>query len=93
MKNLLIISGLVISLSFFSCTNSEKVAEINNPVDNIELSSDIMTPEVLWSFGRVSGVEISPDHKTMLFGVSFYDVEKTGVTAKYLPCLLKEVKR
>ncbi|MCB2196587.1 MAG: S9 family peptidase [Bacteroidetes bacterium] len=76
MKNLLIISGLVISLSFFSCTNSEKVAEINNPVDNIELSSDIMTPEVLWSFGRVSGVEISPDHKTMLFGVSFYDVEK-----------------
>lgn len=76
MKNLQIISGLIISLSFFSCTNSEKVADINNPVDSIELSSDIMTPEVLWSFGRVSGVEISPDHKTMLFGVSFYDIEK-----------------
>lgn len=75
MKKILIISGLAVTLSFLSCTNKEKVADIKNPVDNIELSSDIMTPEVLWSFGRVSGVEISPDHKTMLFGVSFYDVE------------------
>ena len=75
MKNFLFISGIVISVIVSSCS-TEQVTEINNPVDQIELSSDIMTPEVLWSFGRVSGVEISPDHSTLLFGVSFYNIEE-----------------
>jgi len=39
-----------------------------------KLDSDIMTPEVLWSFGRISGVEISPDKKTILYGVTYYSV-------------------
>ena len=34
-----------------------------------------MTPEALWSFGRVSGVRISPDDRQILFSSSFYDVE------------------
>ena len=27
----------------------------------IKLSSDVMTPEVLWSFGRIGNVSVSPD--------------------------------
>jgi hypothetical protein len=33
-----------------------------------------MTPETLWEFGRVSDVQVSPDGKTLLFGVTTYDV-------------------
>ncbi|MBE0647903.1 MAG: S9 family peptidase [Bacteroidales bacterium] len=43
---------------------------------NLTLTSDLMTPEVLWSFGRVSGPEVSPDGKTILYGVSYYSIEQ-----------------
>ncbi len=36
------------------------------------LKSDRLTPEVLWSFGRLSDVQLSPDGKTILYGVSYY---------------------
>lgn len=29
--------------------------------DKIKLESDVMTPEVLWSFGRIGNVNVSPD--------------------------------
>ncbi|MCK5021908.1 MAG: PD40 domain-containing protein, partial [Candidatus Pacebacteria bacterium] len=69
---------IIAFIFILSSCNTEKVqkSEINNPVDNIQLTSDIMTPEVLWSFGRVSGVEVSPDNESVLFGVSFYNMEE-----------------
>lgn len=42
----------------------------------LTLSSDIMTPEVLWSFGRVSDVQVSPDGERILYGVSYYSIEQ-----------------
>jgi len=33
-----------------------------------------MTPEVLWSLGRLSEPELSPDKQTILYGVTYYDV-------------------
>ncbi|MFA8299054.1 MAG: alpha/beta fold hydrolase [Hyphomicrobiales bacterium] len=41
---------------------------------DIKLNSDVMTPEVLWSFGRLGGVQISPDKKQILYGISYYDI-------------------
>ncbi len=38
----------------------------------LTLESNIMTPEVLWAFGRVSDVQVSPDGKKILYGVSYY---------------------
>jgi dipeptidyl aminopeptidase/acylaminoacyl peptidase len=35
-----------------------------------------MTPEVLWSFGRLSEPSVSPDQSTILFGVTYYDIEQ-----------------
>jgi dipeptidyl aminopeptidase/acylaminoacyl peptidase len=32
------------------------------------------TPELLWKLGRVSEVEVSPDAKTILYGVSWYNL-------------------
>jgi len=33
-----------------------------------------MTPEVLWAFGRLSDVQVSPDGTKLLYGVSYYSV-------------------
>ncbi len=46
------------------------------------LAKGVMTPELLWSLGRVSAVAISPDGKTLLYRVSETDLHteksKTG---------------
>ena len=54
----------------------EEARPAGNPVDQIELASDLMTPEALWSFGRVGGFYVSPDHDHILFQTNFYDVTK-----------------
>ncbi|VAW16348.1 Prolyl oligopeptidase family protein, partial [hydrothermal vent metagenome] len=41
-----------------------------------ELTSDIMTPEVLWSFGRVGGAQVSPDGQSVLYTVTYYNIEE-----------------
>lgn len=35
-----------------------------------------LTPELLWKFGRVSDMQLSPDKKTVLYGVTFYNLEE-----------------
>ncbi|MBN3036225.1 MAG: S9 family peptidase [Bacteroidales bacterium] len=40
----------------------------------MKLESDLMTPEVLWSFGRISDFDVSPDQSRILFGVTYYDI-------------------
>jgi dipeptidyl aminopeptidase/acylaminoacyl peptidase len=44
--------------------------------NNLALESKIMTPEVLWAFGRVSDAQVSPDGKKVVYGVSYYSVEQ-----------------
>lgn len=76
---LLAISGFVM----FSCTlklkdteeKTEKVEKFDKAKkDSIDFvnANGVLTPEILWKFGRVSGVQLSPDNKTILFGVSKY---------------------
>lgn len=40
------------------------------------IEDGIMTPEALQSFGRISDVQLSPDKKQMLYGVTYVSVEK-----------------
>lgn len=40
----------------------------------LKLDTDRMTPEVLWSLGRIGEFEVSPDRKTVLFGITYYDI-------------------
>lgn len=39
-----------------------------------KIENGIMTPEVLWSFGRVGNVQISPNESKILYSVSYYSV-------------------
>ncbi len=68
----------LLALSLFSCkptvkkNKTEEAPLIGKQVP--ELKSEIMTPEVLWSFGRLSEPELSPDKKLILYGVTYYDL-------------------
>ena len=33
-----------------------------------------LTPELMWKFGRVSEAKLSPDGKTVLYGITYYDL-------------------
>ena len=76
MKKLLIPSML--SLVLFACSSlTDKSTEAPLITKNqLELSSDIMTPEVLWSFGRLGDVQVSPSGEKILYGVSYYSIEQ-----------------
>ena len=40
----------------------------------VTLQSDIMTPEVLWSMGRIGEYSLSPDHSQIVYNVTYYSV-------------------
>ena len=73
----LIFSILMLSL-LVSCevnVEQEKEAPLISK-NQLSLASDIMTPEVLWSFGRLGDVQVSPDGGKILYGVSYYSIEQ-----------------
>lgn len=41
-----------------------------------EMTSDRMTPEVLWSMGRIRTFNVSPDGSTAVYTVTYYSVEQ-----------------
>ena len=73
--NWLIVIALI---SLAACNNSEKtssktdVSVIGKHL--LTLESPIMTPEILWSFGRIGEIAVSPDNKKVLYGVTYYSV-------------------
>jgi dipeptidyl aminopeptidase/acylaminoacyl peptidase len=97
MKKLLFIIALVSVNFFWGCKpveqKKEEAALIEKPV--LDLKSDRMTPEVLWSFGRVSEPEVSPDRKTVLYGITYYDIaQNKGNRELYLTDIqTREFKR
>ncbi len=42
------------------------------------LESDLMTPEVMWQMGRVGDLQVSPDGRQLLYGVSYYSVPQNA---------------
>lgn len=67
----------LVAIVLFSCIRKETIVTAPSYVPETPvLSSDIMTPEVLWSFGRLGGAEVSPDGKTVLYTVTYYNIEE-----------------
>jgi dipeptidyl aminopeptidase/acylaminoacyl peptidase len=66
----------------FICACTEKAEQQNiSPAigkKNIKLTSKLMTPEVLWSFGRIGSADVSPDGKQIAYTVTWYDVEQNA---------------
>jgi dipeptidyl aminopeptidase/acylaminoacyl peptidase len=66
--------NLIPVLAVLAITGCEKKQGAGYRPENLRLASDRMTPEVLWSFGRISNVQLSPDRSQVLYGVTYYDI-------------------
>lgn len=56
----------------FAQDNTEKI-----PTRDISIvKSDLITPEVLWSLGRIGDVSVSSDGKKAVYSVSYYSIEQ-----------------
>jgi len=64
---------MAITVMSVSCDNN-KVSTSLIDKQHPDIKDGRMTPEVLWSFGRVAGLEISSDGKKALYTVSYYSV-------------------
>jgi len=65
------------------CAEKENNSVIGKQIPKIE--NGRMTPEVLWSFGRVGGVQISPDRTKILYSVTYYSIpENKGNTELFI---------
>ena len=90
MRNLnfyLLISLLIMLASCTPNTQNEKGFTPEAPV----LTSNQLTPEVLWKMGRIGGENVSPDQTKLLFSITNYNVEEDkGYKDWYVLDLLKK---
>lgn len=75
MKGKLFYAGLFFVLILAAC-NSETDKRGTFDTRGMKLSGDRMTPEVLWSFGRLGNASLSPDGSTLLYTVSYSHIEE-----------------
>ena len=95
MKRFLIPIALILLL-LQSCGDASKPKA---PVrEKIKLQSDVQTPEVLWSMGRIGEFSVNADGSKVVYNVTDYDVEKNkgfsriyimDADGKNLKCLTK----
>lgn len=79
MKTILAKTSVALALAFIvGCSPKQEDKQDAELIGKheLKLDSDIMTPEVLWAFGRVSDVQVSPDQTKILYGVSYYSIEQ-----------------
>lgn len=60
--------------------------------EKVTLSSDIMTPEVLNSMGRLGGLALSPDKKTVLYSVTYPNIEENKMYKDWYTIALPDGK-
>jgi len=76
MKKLSLLSLLMLIFLFSGMAQQTEKKQDLIGKHNIQLKSDIMTPEILWSFGRLGDVQVSPDGSKILYGVSYYSKDQ-----------------
>ncbi len=63
-----------------SCATGPKESSADAPVligpYTGEVKEGLLTPELLNSFGKISGVQVSPDGNTLLYGVGYTSIEQ-----------------
>lgn len=85
--NFLILGMLIIFVSACDMQMNTDQETMQAPIgpQQLTLDADIMSPEVLWSFGRIGEMELSPDKTKLLYGLTYYSVEQNkGNTDLYL---------
>jgi Tol biopolymer transport system component len=68
---LFLLSGII------ACTSPNSSVQQKNFLPSVPvLESETLTPEVLWSFGRVGSPQVSPDGSKVLYTVTYYNLEE-----------------
>jgi dipeptidyl aminopeptidase/acylaminoacyl peptidase len=81
MKNLLIYVFLPALLLTSSCkektpvTQAEPQQQFNNQLTSEEKAGGVMTPEIMWKFGRLGSIALSPDGSSVLYTVTDIDLK------------------
>jgi len=73
MKRIITIVAAALMIGASSIANAQE--EVNIGKQNIQLSSDLMTPEALWAMGRISSYAASPDGTKIVYQVGYYSVK------------------
>ena len=73
--SILLCSGILIS----SCTKAPEettgvAGDFSGVLTQEEIAGGVLTAEILWKFGRLGSINLSPDGKEVLYTVSRYDV-------------------
>lgn len=72
MNRLLILVIMSATILASSCNSKEKSTIIGK--QNPKIENGILTPEILWSFGRIGGVQIAPDLSKLLYTVTYFSI-------------------
>jgi len=94
MKVKIIFMAILISAGLLSCTNwnqenkgnaekssKQSMGEIISKSSPV-IEDGIMTPEVLYSFGRIGSVKVSPDFKRILYQVSYVSIDQNKLNSE-----------
>ncbi len=65
---------LLLLLSCSTVTDSGK--NKNYLPDTPQLDSELMTPEVLWSFGRLGSPGVSPDRNSIIYTITYFNIDE-----------------
>jgi len=91
MKKLLLIS--IVLLAMTACkqkTQNEEAEIIKQQIP--EITNGLMTPETLWYFGRIGEYQVSPDNKSVMYTVTFYDIAQNKGNREILVTDIKSGK-
>lgn len=65
-----------LAITALSCSTPDKPKEAVIGPTSPKLENDILTPEILWSFGRLGETAISPNGTMIAYTISYYSVEQ-----------------
>jgi dipeptidyl aminopeptidase/acylaminoacyl peptidase len=68
---------LLLITALMACNTGDKVPSKGSFVPIVpQLTSDIMTPEVLWTFGRLGEPVVSPDGTSVAYTITYFNIEE-----------------
>ncbi len=86
MKRKTVFMACIVAAGLMACQNNEtNKNEANEDIIGKvtpRISSDIMTPEILYSFGRIGSVEVSPDQSKIVYQVTYVSIDQNRTNSE-----------